>query len=402
VAPLDAEHVVVLGKSVLEDDEDDDEGVDGDGGIKDKCNEMELQVVSRTTGHVLSADTLPLATARPTSQEHKGPKERQRVAGKSAAQKSPRLQGGGVATLLSSFAVPRMDDATELQLQLQQQGEDSSWFDSGGSGNLLVAGGVGGGGGSSGMDALQMTTSLFSSDSTSSQRRQFCDSHLKWDLQMVVQMENKKETESGPNEGGKRGGEEDDERSVDSDDYDLMHHPVLRDSDDDEGITDGLLPPSLPAPPVMVIASCHDAVLAQMRDIDDSISSYLADGKAALALKRGLSHLRQIRQYDIRDLVNEYFRALLKLPSYNESTEEKEDEAPPRGDEDDGKGSGSAKASRKRHLSLRRMKLAAEAMPVLLGGDIRMWNMWIGELEKIPGALFIARTVLPVRGEYLM
>jgi len=147
-----------------------------------------------------------------------------------------------------------------------------------------------------------------------------------------------------------------------------------------------------------VVVSCHDAVLARIRDIDDTISSALADGRAALALRRGLNHLRQIRQYDIRDLVNEYFRALLKLPSCTEvEVKDQEEEGPAVGGSTDG--IKEAKTSTKRHLSLRRMKLAAEAMPVLLGGDISMWNMWIGELENIPGALFIARTVLPVRGE---
>jgi hypothetical protein len=51
---------------------------------------------------------------------------------------------------------------------------------------------------------------------------------------------------------------------------------------------------------------------------------------------------------------------------------------------------------------LRRMKLAAEAMPILLGGDVDLWCRWIKEMEQIPGALFIARGALPVRGTSML
>jgi len=314
VAPVDARHAAVLGRSLL---------VEGENEIDVGGYEMELQIISRSNGQVLSADTLPLASKQ------------------SLGRSQQRSATAATAALLSSFAVPRMDNASELQ------GEDEG-FDSGGGS----------------IDPIQMTSSLFSSEA----QRTFRDSHLKWDMNLVVQEKLLQHSASatGPGDVG-------DSDSVDSDDYDLMSNPIT------EGDRDSNIDGVLASPPIMVIASRHDLVLAQMRDIDDAISSALADSKAALALRRGLGHLRQLRQYDIRDLVSEYFRAVLKL-------------SPATPGESVDKRTGG-------HLSLRRMKLAAEAMPILLGGDVSMWSTWIRELEVIPGALFIARTCLPVRGE---
>lgn len=43
------------------------------------------------------------------------------------------------------------------------------------------------------------------------------------------------------------------------------------------------------------------------------------------------------------------------------------------------------------------MKLAAKATPILLGGNIRLWDRWIQEFAKIPGGLFVLSHHLPVR-----
>jgi len=166
---------------------------------------------------------------------------------------------------------------------------------------------------------------------------------------------------------------------VDSDDYELIFEPLPQ--------TSTASSDSYVTPPVMLIAGARDVVLARMRDVDDAISYALEQKKAGLALRRGLRHVRRLRAYDIRDLINEYFRAVLRLPS--QATRVATDHQDT-----------SSSVNSARHLSLRRMKLAAKAMPVLLGGNIEMWNRWIAELEKIPGALFITRSILPVRGKF--
>jgi hypothetical protein len=47
------------------------------------------------------------------------------------------------------------------------------------------------------------------------------------------------------------------------------------------------------------------------------------------------------------------------------------------------------------------MQLAVQAMPVLLGGRMDLWEHWARELERIPGALFLLRNHLPVQDPIL-
>jgi len=76
-----------------------------------------------------------------------------------------------------------------------------------------------------------------------------------------------------------------------------------------------------------------------------------------------------VRRHGLDQLVDEYFVALLRMgPSEKESP-----------------------------LSFSRLKIAAESLPILLGGDSRMWQRWIFMFSKIPGGLFVIREKIPVR-----
>ena len=291
-------------------------------------NDVELQVVSRSTGEVLYADLLPII--RP--QQNKGILRTGRVPEPAAP-----------LHLLSSFSVPRMDDVSEYQC----------WGD----------------------DLENRSSQSGSVFGFAQSRNGFVDPHIKWDLEYVSFQDEIRHRV--PNE---RVDSDDDGNSVDSDDYGLIFEPLPSFEADKASAGRSA------SPPVFLIAGSRDTVLARVRDVDDAISAALEERKAGLALRRGLCYLRYLRQYDIRDLINSYLRAVLRLETFS-STEE----GSTRHVDVSGKNSS--------QLSLRRMKLAAEAMPILLGGDVDMWETWISELAKIPGALFITRNIIPVRGK---
>ena len=126
------------------------------------------------------------------------------------------------------------------------------------------------------------------------------------------------------------------------------------------------------SPPIMTVLSSQDACLVQTRDVDDVISYTRSLGKPALALKKALAHRRDVRRHGLDQLVDEYFVALLRMEC----------------------------SGKERPLSFSRLKIAAESLPMLLGGDSRMWQRWIFMFSRIPGALFIIREKVPVRGEW--
>jgi hypothetical protein len=98
-------------------------------------------------------------------------------------------------------------------------------------------------------------------------------------------------------------------------------------------------------------------------------------------LSRGLRHKRQLRRYEIGDLVDYYLKAVLRLRPQVEIESE------------------NSRSKAERSLSLRRMELAVKSMPHLLGDRIDKWGKWVKELESIPGTLFLLREHLPVRGK---
>jgi hypothetical protein len=113
-----------------------------------------------------------------------------------------------------------------------------------------------------------------------------------------------------------------------------------------------------------------------MSTVDDAITHALhVQQKPALALSRGLRHKRQLRRYPLEELMDAYLQAVLRIS--NDKTNQQQ-------------------------LSLRRMTLAVQAMPVLLGGRIGLWERWAKEMEQISGALFLLRHYLPVRGTWLV
>jgi hypothetical protein len=347
VAPLDRDRVVVLGLVPPSIDDDSEEDFGGRGGALHRGatrakNDVELQVISRINGEVAYADQIPVLRRDRESDSNTF---------KDIAS-SFRLG--------SSFAVPRMEDATEVVVLEGLQGEIED---------------------GTGTDTAELPNplSLFSIDA-SSRRLGFKDSHLRWNLEMVSY------------EGGRAGATheseeyvENDTDSIDSDDYGIIFRSPSSRGEESESPLD-----KLAVPPTLLIAASNDVIQVRVRGIDDAISFALAKKRAGLALFWGLSNRRQIRRYDIRDLVNAWFRAVLRqTPSEDD---EFAVETPQQAKQDGPRSSP--------HLSLRRMKLAAEAMPILLGGDVSLWCRWIKEMEEIPGALFIARYSLPVRGMF--
>jgi hypothetical protein len=326
VAPLDANHIVVLGVVPPPVSEGED-GVDAALDDGHPLNDVELQVISRADGSVIYSDLLPLLRPpAPTQPKKKG--------AKLVPESVPNY------ALLSSFAVPRMENAVEA-LEENVDDDDANF------------------------DPLQV--SIFSAPES---KKTFRDSHVRWSLEDAAY----EDSEAG---GSQKDGEDtSDTDSVDSDDYDFFFRNPSTFTDSNTS--------KASIPPMMMISTGVDVVLATIRDVDDAVSYALASKKAGLALRRALRHLRRLRRYDISDLVNEYFRALLRIPE-NELVSDEQTEG--------------GELEERPHLSLRRMKLAASALPVLLGGRIDLWRLWVSELEKIPGALFVVRSFLPVRGK---
>ena len=314
VVPIDAKHIAVLG---LVPDDAESEG----GNILSRENDVELQVISRMDGAVVFADMIPLARAEKKSHR--------------------QLESSVDFELLSSFVVPRMDTISEVQ-------ETEN---------------VSGGSGVGTFDPLQ--GSMFGKSSAAAR---FRDSHIVWGLeQVVVEDEN---ILFGNENNGTKNVDDSDDTSIDSDEYDFalttLPNSILKVSGDSEQAV----------PPIIILASSHDIVLARTRDADDAVSYALEKGKYALALHRALQHIRRLRRYSIDELTNQYFRALLRI------SDSADDNI----------------FTKNRPLSIRRLKIAAQVMPLLLGGKVDLWVHWLKELERLPGGLFVVRNAIPVRG----
>lgn len=329
--PLDSNHIAVLGFVPLL-EEDSNGGVQSIGSSTDIKNDVELQIVSRGDGSVSHCDALPLL-------------------------RSPSQSGPDSALpyrLLSTFALPRMEDTEESKL-LQSRLEN---------GNEM---------GFVGIDVeFDLNQNLFSGADTASRRRvEYRDPHLHWNLDSIVDGNNGEIPAEVHNGKMANEDEEQETRSVDSDDYECILRPI----ESFEAWKGLNLEEKAPAP-AMIVCSGLDAVVSIVSTIDDVIADALSRNKCALALKLGLRHRRQIRQYRLDELANRFIEAVLRI-------------APA--------GANSIVASSP--LSLRRMQLAVKAMPILFGSKTPLWEKWTKELENIPGALFLARKYLPVRGK---
>jgi vacuolar protein sorting-associated protein 41 len=373
VAPLDDDNVVVLGLVPPLDDENeeeeevddivvvhenggDDQNIQGAGNgasIRQGGNDLEMQIISRKDGTIVYSDSLPMLK---NPLQNKQPQ--QQTPGGSMAESASSYN------LLSSFALPRMDDAAEA--------EEASL-----TGQLLE-------------QAFDLNVSSIFSPASEVGKRPFRDVHLEWDLKSIMFQEDKRKNfqpSDDPinrwyDEKDHKDYDDDDAHSVDSDDYGFIIKPLFEPELLQQTITTG------PAP-IMVVTSGSDVVLSRMGDVDDAVAHALAKNKRGLALRRALRHKRQLRRYELSDLVNSYLQALLRLQKKAVALLEEDKE-------DEGKDSDAPSPS----LSLRRMTLAVQSMPVLLGGDVSLWQRWAQELEGIPGALFLLRDHLPVRGKF--
>ena len=131
-------------------------------------------------------------------------------------------------------------------------------------------------------------------------------------------------------------------------------------------------------PPIMAVIYSYDACLIQTRDVDDVISYTRSLGKPALALRQCLTHRQNARRHGLELLIDDFFLALLRM------------------------GGSGRKKKQQRPLSFSRLKIASESLPILLGGDARMWQRWIFMFSRIPGGLFVIREKIPVRGENIL
>jgi hypothetical protein len=318
VVPLDEDHVAVLGLVPLTDE---DEGEDGHQDANG--NDVEMHVMSRKEGTVIYADSLPLI----------------QFPNKSRKEPASRF------ALLSSFALPRMEDDIEAKEDRLLNMDDDDEMD---------------------MD-FQMP--LFGTTKT----EPFKDPHIKWNIKQLhfEEGERRLNTDRSQNEDHASVNDDDDSKSVDSDDYAFVLRPA-RIPPENKNVSFGSA-----FPPLMVVVSPNDAVLVGVREADDAVSHALSMKKYGLALRRALTYKRQLRGYNINELIDEYLRAVLHMNDEASSENEHNEKS----------------------LSIRRVVLAAQAMPMLLGANIGSWERWIAEFSKIPGGLFVLRENLPVRGK---
>jgi len=336
LTPIDGKHVAVLG--LLPSPADTSQTLDG---MEEKFatpnmsrenefaggdNVLELQVINRVDGKSISNDKLQLLEAIDTSRLKK-------INGIIAAN---ALE----FNLLSSFAIPRMDDSAESEEMDETERE-----------------------------CVRRGLAPFDSDLPSeSTKGIFLDFHLRWNMSRdvcytgltddiesghIVRMtSNEADDQSAPSTS-----------SICSDDYVFaLSAPINEILSSDQ-------PPLASPSPTMVVLCSYDVCLVQTRDIDDLISYARSMQKPALALKYALAHRREVRRHALDQLVDEYFISLLRL----------------------------GRNRPQRALSYARLKIAAQTMPILLGGDARMWQRWIFLFGRIPGGLFLIRDHIPVR-----
>lgn len=334
VAPLDANRIVVLAiispghQEHQEDDDNDDTDHDAlTPSIRPESNELELQIVSRKDGDIEYADILPY-------HDH--------------------------IKLHSTFALPRMDDASEWSEYKAWKGYDGGAFD------LAL---INGASSSPGQNPSAVTGSGSSRPTSivtgTSRKEGFVDPHLQWHLESAT-FDNSNIHKDRREVGNEDQDEHDsDENSVDSDDYNFVLRPLHLLDDNSSGIL----------PPTMVVVSESDSISAVLSTADDAVEHALVlQDRPALALKRALQHRRQLKRYQISTIVQYYLEAVLRQREEVKS--------------------GGA-------LSLRRMELAIRAMPALLGGSPEVWSFWVDRLSTLPGALFVMRNYLPVRDPVL-
>ena len=239
--------------------------------------------------------------------------------------------------LTSSFATPRMEDSFEAEEE-EYMNEEIADFDI------------------QSMLNMDIGSSFLSSPTLN----KFVNPHMKWDIasyKNVISSNFVPESQEDDEESSLESG-----NSEYSDDYTFLFRPKKSSKANNT---------LLWKVPSMVITSPHDAVLVQTRDVDDSIEYARSYGNYGLALRRGLDHRQIIRRHNFETLIDEYFSAILFQSDAENSS----------------------------LLTINRLKIAARATEILFGGKVKMWDHWVNEFAKIPGALFLLRPHLPTRGE---
>ncbi|KAL7498251.1 hypothetical protein ACHAWT_006183 [Skeletonema menzelii] len=335
VVPLDEKHVAVLGLVPSAGSSSSSIDVTAESGFGDSQlaggdNVIELQVINREDGKSVSNDSLPLV---------------EQVYTNSVDNSMKRIRTGNASefTLLSSYAVSRMDDLAEWEAL--DDGERA---------------------------IIEREADAFGVRRTDkSVSKTFSELHQRWDMTNDVCSSGKEILEDSLAFDDKKDDESTSSQSSScSDNYVFaLSEPI-----NPEILSSDLDHSSRSSPPIMTVVYSYDACLVQTRDVDDVVSYARSMGKSALALKYALAHRRDMRRHELDLLVDNYFSALLRLSSHHA----------------EGKA-----------LSFSRVKIAAESLPILLGGDSRMWQRWIFMFARIPGGLFLIRQKIPVRDPHL-
>lgn len=314
--PIDKDHIAILGLVPSEENK--------------KSNILELQILSRELGTVTSADALVLddPTRIISNRKEKNVSE-ENV--ENETQSTNFVEAASPYALLSSFALPRMEDFVELEEEeLPTLSSGASSMEEDMEKMLSPLGNMGG---------------LMSAVSASTK---FMDSHLRWSLSSVI-------TRS-----------EDIPRILPEEEE--LINIILSKAKGAPGSKNSTDATTYAPPPIMVVSSPHDTILVRTRNIDDSISHYRARHMPNLALSLGIQHRQVLRQHSLSTLIHEYLTFLLNG------------------------GDGSKKRAEA-------VKHAARMTPMLLGGDVEMWERWLTLFAKVDGGLFALRDFIPVRGE---
>ena len=313
VQSIDAEFVAVLGltsKTVQNDTEDDEE----QNKTLMEQHFVELQIIKRSDGSLTASDVLPLAVSDATTNA------------------KPCTQD---FVLSSSFSASRMEDSIEAEGE-EMLVEEAADID---------------------IQNIIMNT-MVSSINEERPKKKFTDQHMRWSIESYRQSIIDKHNE------------EDDDTSTssvdseDSDDYTFIFRQEKNVSCSAKTLTNV---------PIMVVRSRDDAVLTQIRDVDDSIEHAQINKNYGHALRHGLNHRQMLRKHSLAKLIDDYFTAVL-----NPSDNIEDYECP-------------------RPLTIRRLEIAAKATPILFGGDLKLWEHWVYEFSCIPGGLLILRPYIPVR-----
>jgi hypothetical protein len=256
VQPIDNEFVAVLGLSSFGSHDDLEDEEEKDLNVSDPMGQylVELQIIKRSDGSMVSSDVLPLAvndlskTTKPSTKDF---------------------------VLSSSFCTPRMEDTVEAD------GEDA-----------VVEG-------STEVDIQNIImNTMVSSIKEEQPKNVFTDQHMRWNLDAYRRAifddyyQDDAEEESCASSAC----------SEDSDDYTFLFRPNKTTPCSTKMLTNI---------PTMIVRSRDDLVLAQFRDVDDAIDHAQLTMKYGLVLRYGLNHRQMLRRHSLDAIIEDYLNAVL-------------------------------------------------------------------------------------------